>query len=158
MKKIKILLISAIGYLLLAGNHCTAQPFKLIKATSQSWAGGVVGHYGTNYFIELESTSKTLIPDTVWIDGQVYALNFSVKDGTAISTVDSVTHKIKYFIRESEAHNQYASPNRNTDMATEKPKPVRQFDGAAMVSYMQKHKERFFIIQSFIRLQQLNYP
>ena len=159
MKKSKILFIIIQLWLI---TSCRAQPYRVIKSTSQHVAGGVVGNYGTNYHIELEANSKKTVPDTIWINGKVYPLNLSAKNSGIAASVDSITHKIRYSIWESDFHSGFNRHQNNTqsqnDTITKKNKPVRQFQGAAMVSYLLKGKEHFFIIQSFTLLPQLNYP
>lgn len=159
MKPFKVLFIIAVSYQLLAINYCGAQSFTLIKATSQRWAGGVAGHYGVNYYIELETSSSKIKPDTVWINGEVYPINYSGKDGMHIRSIDSVNHKIKFCINEGESHSDF---NRQlkipADTVAKKPKPIRHFDGVAMISYTLKHKQRFFIVKNFTSLPPLNYP
>jgi len=159
MKPIKILLILVISYRLLAGSHCTAQTFKVDTATSQRWAGGAVGHSGVKYYIELETSSKNIKPDTVWINGYVYPVDFSLKNGESKCIIDAVTHKIKYALWFDEVHNTIRSnPNLPIDTTAQKSKSIRQFEGAALISYLVKHKQRLFTIKSFTRLPQLNYP
>ena len=165
MKTIKLAFLLAVSCQLCAIGSGSAQSFHVLKATSQRWAGGVAGHFGVYYSIELETSSPSISPDTVWINGQVYPVTPVAKNGSMIRSTDSVTHKIKYTISVSESHNQFNGPRYRQqenppakDTATEKPKPVRQFDGAAMISYRVKHKQRFFIIKSFTALKQLNYP
>jgi len=159
MKPIKLAFLLAISYQLLFIKPCSAQSFSLLKATSQHWSGGVVGHYGVNYFIEIETSSRRITPDTIWIDGFVYPMNFSVNDGRFIRTIDSVTHQIKFRILVSESHMDFRRPpNLPADTTAEKPKHLRTFSGAALISYTLKHKEHFYTIKSFTRLTQLNYP
>jgi hypothetical protein len=159
MKVIKIMLVLAITLRIMAGSYCAAQTFKLDTATSQRWAGGVVGHSGVKYFIELETSSKNIKPDTAWINGYVYPIDFSVKDGESKRATDPVTHKTKYTLWFNEVHNTIpGNPTMPKDTILETSKPVRQFEGAALISYWVKHKQRFFTIKSFTRLPQLNYP
>ncbi|HTA26929.1 MAG TPA: hypothetical protein VK809_04025 [Bacteroidia bacterium] len=148
--------------ILLAGiSSVTAQSFKTIKATRQHWAGGVVGRFGINYFIELATSSHTSIPDTVWINGYVYPISSFSSNGQYSKKTDSVTHEIHYSILVSEAHDQYANkryPNQKKDTITAKPLHLRAFEGAALISYRYKKKQRFFTVKSFTDLKQLNYP
>lgn len=154
MKPTKLFLLFATVQLLAIG-CCTAQPFSVITATKQMWNGGVVGHSGINYHLELTTKYKTLCPDTVWVNGKVYPIDFTVKSSDTKRTVDSVTHKITYTISVAESHNRFII---QADTTAGNQKPVRHFEGAAMISYMEKHKQRFFIIKSFTTLKPLNYP
>lgn len=160
MKKNKILFLIVLVFQMLTVSGCGAQSFNLLKATRQGWAGGVAGHHGINYHIEIETASHKIHPDTVWINGKVYPLNSTFKDGRTVRTVDSVTHKVKYTISVGEAFNDFPlQPRRpGSDTAATKAKPVRQFNGVALISYMAGRKQHFFIIKSFTRLPQLNYP
>ena len=146
---------------MLFGGVCISQSFKLDKATSQGWAGGVAGHHGVNYYIELETASRKIAPDTVCVNGNVYPINFSPTNGSYVRTIDSITHQIKYVFSISESHNDFRNlrhPNQQNDTAARTHKAIRTFSGAAMISYTLKHKQHFFIVNSFTRLPQLNYP
>src|SRR5271166_1699428 len=83
----------------------SSQFFKVVKATSQNWSGGVAGHYGTNYQIVIETKTEKAAPDTVWINGNTFPLNFSITGNRCRRSKDSVTGKITYSISASEAHN-----------------------------------------------------
>lgn len=159
MKRFKMIFLAALLIQFGIAGRGMAQSLHLVKATCQRWAGGVAGHYGVNYYIELETSSPAIIPDTVWVDGRTYPINYTSKSGSETRTVDSVTHKITYSIWARESHTQ-VNPMLKTgsDTATEKVKPVRSFDGAALISYHIKHKQRFFTVKSFAQLPQLNYP
>lgn len=135
-----------------------AQTFRVIKATRQSYAGGVAGNYGTGYNIEIATRSHTAIPDTVWIDGNFYALNFKTKQGNMLQKTDSVTHEITYTISVGESHSQFNKNLKKSDTAGEKPKSVRQFRGAALISYTMGHTQHFFTVKSFTVLPRVNYP
>jgi hypothetical protein len=138
---------------------CHSQIFTLVKATSQHWSGGVVGHYGTNYEIVLETQSKSAIPDTVWINGAVYPIHISKQNNNCKCTIDTATGKITYDISIGEIHNHLNQKNNADTKDTLSPGPnsIRHFDGEAMISYKRKHKQRFYIIQSFDKLRPKNY-
>ncbi len=161
MKKIKI---AFLFLTVLYNTGCSAQTFKLVKATCQRWSGGVVGRTGINYNISIESKLKNAVPDTAWINNIAYPLDFSGKNNAYKISHDSVTHKIIYNIITSETHNSLNMRNgpqrKDTAAKPAEPvaKPVRQFKGVALISYRYKHKQRFFTIESFTELKQLNYP
>ncbi len=137
----------------------SAQTFTVIKATRQPWAGGVAGHFGINYFIELETSSHESVPDTVWINGNAYPIDAFSPKGQYMKSIDSLTHKVKYSILLSEQHNNARMRGyQKQDTTGEKPKHVRSFEGAALISYMHKKKQRFFTVKSFTELKPLNYP
>ncbi|HTB99247.1 MAG TPA: hypothetical protein VK705_01050 [Ferruginibacter sp.] len=137
-----------------------AQSLKVTKSTKQRWAGGVVGNSGINFNLELETDFKNAIPDTVWINGNDYPLDFAAHNGRYERTMDSVTHKIKYTILISESHSggYGGPPHPKTDTAKAKHKPVRKFEGVALISYIHKHKQLFLTVKSFTELPPLNYP
>ena len=158
MKSIRVVFFAVMVMQFGIARNSQAQSFHLVKATCQRWAGGVVGHSGVNYYIELETSSPAIIPDTVWVDGRTYPINFTSKSGNETRTVDSVTHKITYSIWARESHIQ-VNPMMKGDLNdTASGKFVRSFEGAALVSYRLKHKQHFFTVKSFTQLQQLNYP
>ncbi len=156
MKQFKILIL----FLTISGsNICTAQAFKIIKATSQRWTGGVVGRSGTNYLVEIEAIRKSNIPDTVWIHDVSYPIDFLHKDGNCRRQIDSATKKVDYTISIGELHNdtnkQHLPAEKDTMPAPQK--PARHFEGAAVISYKMRHKQRFFIIKTFTVLKPMNY-
>lgn len=159
MKPFKIIFLLAS---VLSGGICAAQSFSAITATKQRWAGGVVGNSGVNYHIELETANPRFIPDTVWINGNVYPIDFSIKDGRFIRTFDSVHHWVKYSISVGESYNQYNNmhpfPLPKNSGGTDTTSAIRHFSGAVMISYEVKRKQHFFIIKSFTELPPLNYP
>ncbi len=158
MKSIKVAFFAVLLMLFGVARYGSAQSFHLVKATSQRWAGGVAGHFGVNYYIELETSSPAIIPDTVWVDGRTYPINFTSKRGNEIRTVDSVTHKITYSIWARESHIQVNPMMKGAENDTATGKPARNFEGVALVSYELKHKQHFFTVKSFTQLPQLNYP
>ncbi len=154
MKNFKVVLFFMA---ILNGGMIHAQTFKVLKATKQPWSGGVAGHYGADYDIELETSLHTIVPDTMWINDNVYPLSFSTPNNECKRTVDSVTHRIKYSISATEAHDEMRSRSPN-EPAAPKSKYARHFQGAGMISYQKKHKQYFFIIKSFTVLDAINYP
>lgn len=158
MRSIKLAFLAALLIQFGIARQGTAQSFHLVKATCQRWAGGVAGHYGVNYYIELETSSPAIIPDTVWVDGKTYPINFTAKNGSGTRTVDSITHKITYAIWARESHTETNPMLKGAPTDTVSGKPARNFNGAALVSYRLKHKEHFFTVKSFTQLAQLNYP
>ncbi len=137
-----------------------AQQLKVVKATIQQWSGGMPGHYGTNYNIELETKSKSLKIDTIWINHFFIVPDFSGKNFSFKRNVDSVSHKITYAISTSESHDEYAERNRVPikDTTNVKPLPARQFKGAALISYKFRSKQHFLTIPTFTGLEPINYP
>jgi len=159
MKSIKVAFFAVLFILLGMARYSQAQSFHLVKATCQRWAGGVAGHYGVNYYIELETSSPAIIPDTVWVDGKTYPINFTSKSGNELRKIDSVTHKITYSIWARESHMEVNPMMKGAGSDTAASgKPARSFEGAALVSYRLKHKQHFFTVKSFTQLPQLNYP
>ncbi len=142
---------------------CSAQTLKVTKATRQQWSGGVVGQHGVYYNFEFQTKSKSVIPDTIWVNNAYYVPDFSGKNRAYIRTVDSVTHIIKYAVTINESHHDFrrgpgVSEKDTVKATTTTPAHIRQFKGAAMVSYRLKHKQRFYILKTFTDLKPLNYP
>jgi hypothetical protein len=159
MKHFKIFIFTT-GCWLTMMNLCPAQEFNLIKATRQRWNGGVVGNWGINYYIEIETRSHTITPDTVWINGKVYPISFSDKNSSCKKSVDSINHKTIFEISEGEAHRDARMIHNHLPADTQSAKPdiARPFEGAALISYIEKHKQHFFIVKFFTQLPPLNYP
>jgi hypothetical protein len=155
MNFIKIILLS---FILCFSAICESQAFTVIKATSQHWSGGVVGHWGNYYNIEIETSKRSIEPDSIWIINEGYPIDFSGKNGNCKRTFDSITYKIKYAISIAESHvsvgnQQPQAPDSTIKMHS----PIMHFDGAALISYTYKHKRHYYIIKSFTTLKPKNY-
>jgi len=158
MKKRCTLIIVTISLLLLI-QRGNAQEFNIVKATRQNWAGGVVGRSGTTYIIVLETKSDKMIPDTIWINGNVYPVKYT-PNGEYNKTMDTATHMVKFSFLMSETHFRTGRPHPQiTDTASEPKKLIRPTPGGtALISYRRKKKQHFFTVKSFTELKQLNYP
>lgn len=160
MKQKRLIFLIGIGYQLLAIGYSPAQSFKLVKATSQNLSGGVAGQRGSYYRFEIQTNSKKLTPDTIWINNSVYPIDISGKNKGVTCSLDSVTHTITYSIALGESHFDFNRPPKSLkkDTTAKPTKPVKQFDGAAMISYRIKNKQHFYIVKSFTQLTPISYP
>ncbi len=164
MKKIRFIILLAFGIQLMAAGYCSSQsPFTVTKATSQRWSGGVVGHHGITYNIEIQTKLKTFTPDTVWINNICYSLDFLGRNENFTRQIDSATHLITFTISVGESQFyrrgvQFTAPKDTTITTEPSKKEIRQFAGAAMIEYRIKRKHYYYIIKSFTQLKPLNYP
>ena len=64
-------------FVTLSLSKCYAQisSIKIIRATQQSWSGGVEGHYGEKFFVEFQ-TPKDFVPDTFHLNGYDIPIQF----------------------------------------------------------------------------------
>jgi hypothetical protein len=157
MKKVIITLISILAII----NSAISQDFKLIKATSQSWSGGVCCRSGINYFISLQTKNKEIIPDTVWINGNYYSLNINDKENPDQMKRDSKNNATTFTISVGETHDERDNtPDKliNKEDTQDKIIPNKIFQGAALVSYNYKNKQCYFQVKEFEVLPVISYP
>jgi hypothetical protein len=162
MKKLIIIILTI--HCSLFTIHCFSQDFKLIKATSQHWAGGVCCRYGINYVIQIETKSDKFNPDTAWINGNYYPLDFSVRPYPLnTKKYDSLKHIYVFSFTVRESHDDAPHPYFNNnipkvDSAAIKAAPKKEFKGAALITYQKKKKQCTFVIKEFKVLPNLAYP
>jgi hypothetical protein len=140
----------------------SAQKVKLIYATSQSWSGGVAGHHGTNYNIRIQCNDTNMVPDTLWIAGNYYPVNIAKGDTVAIIH-DRKHNTITYNLYAGDSWNDLAYGNNPDDLVgqnsdSKNKKPVKSYDGAALVTYQYKGIQQSFLVKAFRYLEPLNYP
>jgi len=153
--------LGMIAFCIMGFNVCIAQPFEVVKATRQPFAGGVVGRSGISFVLILETKLHDATPDTVWINGYVYPIDSFRKNGQYAKSFDTVTHKIRFSILVSEQHNdpRRRMPNQPVDTEPVKTEHAKStLDGTALISYKHKKKQHFFTVKSFTELKRLNYP
>ena len=138
-----------------------AQSITITKATSQSWSGGLAGHHGTNYWISLNSSDTAIRPDTVWIGGDFYPVHIDKHD-TISRKIDRKHNMVTYNISESDSW--VDEPNDPNSLANQakvkdaKPRPHREYNGAALITYRLKGKQYSILVKSFSQLTPLCYP
>jgi hypothetical protein len=135
-----------------------AQSVKITNATSQSWSGGLAGHHGINYVIGLQCSDTAIMPDTAWINGQCYPIHIA-KNDTMSRKADRRHNTVTYRIYEGEAWNDMdqADIARRQQNANVK-KSHKNYDGAALISYMFKGIQHTVIVPMFTQLTPLCYP
>ncbi len=160
MKKI----IFVIAIFCIMNGDATAQRIKLITATSQHWAGGVCCRYGANYNFVIQTKMNNITPDTVWVNGIFYPIIFS-DDGQSRNAhkFDSLTHLHTYIFTAAEFHddakNSFLNQNKESkDSTAIKPVPIKEFKGAAMITFQYKGKQCSFVVKDFTKLTNLMYP
>ena len=166
MKKI---IIAAMLLCLITGASI-AQDFKVIKATKQGWAGGAYGRTGINYRIEIETKSDKLIPDTIWVNGNFYPLDFAERPYPLnTKRYDSLRHVYIFSFPVSETHNVVPPPQFNNNMPKVDSTEIKakaeylahhkkEFKGEALITYQKKKKQCSFIIKESPPLKNLMYP
>lgn len=134
-----------------------SQNLSLIKATQQNTNGGAAGMHGSNYYILIKSERGKEVPDSIYVDGEAFKLmkNKNLK-------IDSLKHT--FAISVGVSHNDYRlfHPMPGDKNKTNKPdsvaKPVRKYNGAALLIYRYKGKKRLLVIKQMELLPPLNYP
>lgn len=139
----------------------SAQKIRLISAKSQSWSGGVAGHHGVNYYVQLEVLDTTTIPDTLWISGNFYPIHFDKHD-TVFHKIDHKHHTVTYLLTAGQAWNDMDAITRMKQQkdTTKKAvkKPHKEYSCAALVTYSIKHRQHIFQIEKWTELPPLDYP
>lgn len=139
-----------------------AQDLKVIKATKQEWSGGVAGRYGENYYIKFQTKNYNTHPDSVWIGGDGFKMNFEGEYTGSKRKIDSVHHIVTYSFSIGTSHDEYADEQRILNPvksdSTAKPHPVRHFAGEALITYSFQHKKKTLIVKQFQTLEPIAYP
>jgi hypothetical protein len=133
---------------------------KLVKATSQKWAGGARGSgTGTYYcftFIASLPSNKLNI-DEVWIGQKFFNAiqssspifnkpDFKANDSVFIKVNDLIPGELNRNIYSQDSVKKFNTP------------PPMKYDGAALIGYLENNKRKYFVINSFKELPRLNYP
>lgn len=133
---------------------------KLIKATSQKWAGGARGSgTGTYYnfvFISQMPSSQMKI-DEVWIGQKYFAAiqsaspifntpNFKAEDSVFIKVNDIIPGEINRNMYSQDSVKKFNTP------------PPMQYNGVALIGYLENNVRRYLVVNSFKELPRLNYP
>jgi len=138
-----------------------AQNVTVTKATSQSWSGGMAGHHGTNYSITLTTNDTNVRLDTAWIDGNFYPIHID-KNDTIARKVDRKHNMTTYTILEYDAWvDNPTDPNSLANQMAKKattPRPHREYNGAALVTYWLHGKQYSVLVKAFNQLTPLCYP
>lgn len=144
MKAFTLLLFLSIGSIVFGQT--------VVKATSQSWAGGVCCRTGTNFSvsIQVENGCKSIGLKEIWLKGEglltgiIYPLAPIEKNGQV-----NITFRVSYdsnnyeIIRES-------IENRDEGMP--------EFEGDALILMIMDNKEYQIIVKEFESLPYLAYP
>lgn len=133
-------------------------PLKVLEATSQEWAGGTFeSGYGTNYKITMKARggSDKLSVHDLWV-GEDYFEVKAVKDPTRrhdfnFEKRDSIYVFAKVTFK-PDKEGQYAK-----EFNADKPCPI-EFNGAALLGYTWKGKQKYLKIEEFEKLEKLIYP
>lgn len=139
-----------LGICLLASLSSTAQ-VRVASATRQSWSGGIAGHMGCYYKVEISwQSSRMPLLDSVYADGQGIGY-----DANAWSQV----------FRQSGKQSASLSFGTSRDdmeyiMTGKEPtKPLRQTDNKTLILVFKNGNKRELVkVTSFVNLEPLNYP
>jgi hypothetical protein len=135
-------------------------------ATMQRWSGGIVGHQGCYYNIEVNTApnGKGAQPDTIWIGAKCFPLKM---------------YESKYPVQETDNCRLVKGKDKwtysfriNSDLSTGSPVPIDtlaakkkemipnapDYKGKAAISYTYRHKKHLEAIVAFKQLEAINYP
>ncbi len=149
--KITFLLIS-----ILFVNFLHAQDFEIIEATSQNWTGGTArsGH-GVNYKIAIvcKKKMKKLKFDKLWVNNEALTIK-TTKDNLGRNFF-SENDTILLAARKTVKTNEYGEEIKE---AEKEETPPAKFESDALISYMVKKKEKYFLIPKLKQLKAIYYP
>lgn len=163
----RFLVIPILTYLwCLISTAATAQHLHLINASSQSWSGGIAGHYGCNYGFDFEfvgSVHDYPVPDTVWVEGEPFPLSLPDSNG-AQGTIRLTFKKNRVHYNfgagtshdEDRGHPEFLNKKEHQNA---RPKPPVPIAGVALVSYKYQGKKYYVQVPKFTgSLPPINYP
>lgn len=138
------------------------QPLKLVSASRTQWSGGIAGHYGTSYNLELSSPAKYKIElDSVWFNTEgTYGLKqeenhsgFSLQVKTKTSSTN-ITYEITGGSFHDNGLRQYPDDFEKLQNVSN-PFHVK---GEAVVSYIFNKKKCFLAVPAYTNNPPINYP
>lgn len=136
---------------------CRSEPFQIVDATSEAWAGGVKGSgRGVNYRVKLivNRSSRVLQFDSLWVGERAY--NVQASRPFPFQVDDGFKRKDTVII--------YASLHQESDSDGElmplpqTPRPPIKYDGDALLSYWLKGKRHFKVLKTVRELPRVDYP
>ncbi len=160
----KLFVIIFLSLMSITENSCHKK-FELIKATSQEWhAGREEAGYGTYYELTIVTgeNSDNLIFDKMWVGKDFFEVQtfqkgkkmrnnlFSKGDTVTIRVNKATRIKPMPFVIKDEGKEESNIKNKNL--------PPKDYDGAALLSYVYKGKRKYFEIKEFIKIDPLYYP
>lgn len=131
---------------------------KLIEATSQEWAGGIYeAGYGTNFKVTLiaKGNSEKLQVSDLWIGEDYYSVkavkNLARRNDLGFNKKDTL-YVTAGFTFKPDKDGKYIKK-----MGDQKPVP-HKYEGAALLKYTWKGKEKYKEINELKKLQKIIYP
>jgi len=159
MNKSAGFLISVI--VLLTFSFCSASkntfqknpPFKVIKATYNSWVGGQPGVRGITIYITIDNPKINL--DTVFFRKMKTKLkkDFSVASNTFVGSF-TLHNKEHDFILDKNSIKEFENTPTKTSLNT----PFKLKNNEAVVSYIYKEKKYFYKVKNVIEVKKTQYP
>jgi len=132
----------------------TSMPLQIGDVYYQNWISGVKdGGSGTNIYIQIVSNSKQIQLDSVYFQGKVTKLELE-NNMLAIGKFNS---KIKYgkdIVVSSNPYDEYG----NKVPELKKKSPFELKDNQCVISYKEKSKTKFFMIDNIRKNELLAYP
>ena len=135
---------------------------KAIKATKQSWTGGIPGFKGNYYNILFSYKAKdSIVIDSFYVNGIGFAAQLSNTDmghPHYYKTTENNQKVLKLFFKES--YYPCTLPDFGTDTIKQEKTviPTRIFKGEALLIYHKNGKKKKLIIKKFEALEPINYP
>lgn len=153
MKNIKCFILFALN---LAFGSAVAQEAVLVSSTRQDWSGGIAGRHGSScsFTVEMYDCRKSLVPDSLWIDGARIPLNEQNGNVTMTRRGDTVCFNIRVTISK-DAYVDTCYPEKESKVV----KPPFNYAGVALLSYTYKGRQRYFVIDKIMNyLPHIAYP
>lgn len=126
----------------------------ILKATSQSWAGGAVGSgFGTNYEVQVGYTGTGEIKfDTLWVGARAFT--------PYVAKQKDDTYQLRARFTSRPITNPKTGEVDETKYIEMPPKSANppEYEGEGLVIYHVDGKRYGDVIEQFEKLQQLNYP
>ena len=152
-----------LSFLILFHQNLSAQnsAIKILKATQQSWYGGVEGMQGEKFYLEMEISNKITL-DTFWIKSfpiQLVVAN-EQKNNQFNCEVSKHCKKLNYKIRidysfSSGANGVFQNPREIGQPAIDPPKKL---SCDYLLTYHSRLANQEFCIKKFEQLESLYYP
>lgn len=148
-------------FIAVACNQSLLAQMRVLRATSQSWSGGIAGRSGVNYTFLLQCpvAGTSLHFDTLWIGNEPVPLQ-RIKNGggdenTLITTNGKMT---RITINARITREQELSPLTNKNKINGQRPPI-PYKGVALLAYKQQHSQKYLIIDRITsQLPSLSFP
>ncbi len=138
---------------------CWGKDFQVIESTSQKWYGGTPGSgKGKNYVLKAVAykSSDNLAINKIWIDGEFFEItpltDRKDKNSTNFEPKDTLLIRVHQYTRTNMLGEVVKTE------AKEGEEVPQEFEGAALIGYTYKGKQKYKVIEKFKELKLIAYP